>query len=145
MELSSRIEYALLALLELASRQHKGAPLTVNEIAACQAIPERYLDQILTHLRRSGILISQRGAKGGYLLAKEPWQITLLEVVASVEGGHSAKEGDIADSQTLEKTVVVEIWQRAKKSTESILASYTLQDLCQQRDTYQQQNPMYYI
>ena len=145
MELSSRVEYALLALLELASRQKRELPLTVNEIAASQAIPERYLDQILTHLRRSGILASQRGAKGGYLLAKEPWQITLLEVVSSVEGSNSAREGEFVDSQTLEKTVVLEIWQKTKKASQSILASYTLQDLCQQRDTYRQQNPMYYI
>ncbi|HLO51763.1 MAG TPA: Rrf2 family transcriptional regulator [Kamptonema sp.] len=145
MELSSRVEYALLALLELASRQQRELPLTVNEIAGSQAIPERYLDQILTHLRRSGILISQRGAKGGYLLAKEPWQITLLEVVISVEGNNSAKEGEILNSQTIEKTVVLEIWQQAKVATQSILASYTLQDLCQHRDNYLQQNPMYYI
>ena len=85
-ELSSRVEYALLALLELASHQPKESPLTMNEITASQEIPERYLDQILAVLRRAGIVQSLRGAKGGYLLAIEPWQITLLEVFSSLDG-----------------------------------------------------------
>ncbi|TAE00190.1 MAG: transcriptional regulator [Oscillatoriales cyanobacterium] len=71
MERSSRVEYALLALLELATPYPKDSPLTVSEIAAAQEIPERYLDQILTVLRRAGFVQSLRGAKGGYLLAKK--------------------------------------------------------------------------
>lgn len=69
-ELSSRIEYALLALLALFDWRLEGKPLKVSEIAAMQSIPERYLDQILILLRRCGVVRSQRGIKGGYLLAK---------------------------------------------------------------------------
>ncbi len=144
MELSSRVEYALLALLELTSHYAKGEPLKVSEIAASQAIPERYLDQILTILRRSGVVQSQRGAKGGYLLAREPWQITLLEVVSSLEGNSSQKE-ETSESTTLEKSVVIEVWQQVTEASLAVLGRYTLQDLCQQRDAYQQDNPMYYI
>ncbi|MGE5657031.1 MAG: RrF2 family transcriptional regulator [Actinomycetota bacterium] len=145
MELSSRVEYALLALLELVSHRAKDSPLTVNEIAASQAIPERYLDQILTLLRRNGIVSSQRGAKGGYLLAKEPWQITLLEIVHSVEGTNQSKKADFSNLLTLEKTVVLEVWQQAQEASKTVLSGYTLQDLCHQRDTRRQVNPMYYI
>lgn len=144
-ELSSRVEYALLALLELASHHPKESPLTVNEITASGEIPERYLDQILAVLRRAGIVQSLRGAKGGYLLAKEPWRITLLEVFCALEGGGSRQTPKVAESVTIEKTAVLEIWQEAQQASLGVLEKYTLQDLCQQRDARQQTNPMYYI
>ncbi len=143
--MSSRVEYALLALLELTSHHAKGEPLKVSEIAASQAIPERYLDQILITLRRTGIVQSQRGAKGGYLLAREPWQITLLDVVASMEGDSSSKKAELCESTSLEKTVVLEVWQQVREASFAVLGRSTLQDLCQRRNAYQQVNPMYYI
>ena len=80
-ELSCKSEYALLALIELATHYSSGEPLQIRQIAAQQNIPDRYLEQLLATLRRYGLVRSQRGAKGGYLLAREPWKITLLEVV----------------------------------------------------------------
>lgn len=145
MELSSRVEYALLALLELASHHPKDSPLTVNEITASGEIPERYLDQILAVLRRAGIVQSLRGAKGGYLLAKEPWQITLLEVFSTLEGDGRGQAKKVSESATIEKTAVLEIWQEAQQASFAVLGKYTLQDLCEQRDVRKQANPMYYI
>jgi Rrf2 family protein len=142
---SSKVEYALIALLELASQQGQDSLLTVSEIATSQDIPARYLDQILTILRHSGIVNSQRGAKGGYVLARAPWQITLLEIVSSLEGNNSSNKGVFSDSLTLEKTVVLDILHQAEKAYHSVLGSYTLEDLYQQRNAYKQQNPMYYI
>lgn len=139
------MEYALLALLELASHHGKGEPLKVCEIAASQGIPDRYLDQILTTLRRTGVVKSQRGAKGGYLLAKEPWQITLLEIVSDLEGNSNSKEANSSKPQSVEKALLHEVWQEGKKASHVILSRYTLQDLCQKRDAYRQENPMYYI
>ena len=144
-ELSSRVEYALLALLELATPYPKDSPLTVNEIADSQEIPERYLDQILAVLRRAGIVQSLRGAKGGYLLAKEPWQITLLEVFSTLEGDGSGQAKKVSESVTIEKTAVLEIWQEAQQASFAVLGKYTLQDLCEQRDVRKQAHPMYYI
>lgn len=143
MELSARVEYALLALLEMASLYHSKEPLKISEITARQPIPDRYLEQILTSLRRSGIVQSQRGAKGGYILSREPWQITLLEIITSVEGERSDKESSA--SLTAEKSLIYEVWQQAKSASQSILGHYTLQDLCQRRDAYRQTNPMYHI
>jgi Rrf2 family protein len=144
-ELSSRVEYALLALLELASHNGNGKPLKVGEIAASQGIPDRYLDQILTTLRRTGLVQSQRGAKGGYFLAKEPWQITLLEIVSDLEGSSNSKEAKPSEPPTVEKVLLYEVWQEGEKASHAVLSRYTLQDLCQQRDAYRQENPMYYI
>jgi Rrf2 family protein len=144
-ELSSKVEYALLALLELASHHAKGEPLKVSEIAGSQGIPERYLNQILTTLRHTGIVQSQRGSKGGYLLSRDPRQITLLEVIFSLEGDGNSIKGEVSDSATLEKAAVLEIWQKGLTAFQSVFSRYTLQDLCEQRDSYQRANPMYYI
>jgi Rrf2 family protein len=145
MELSSRLEYALVALLEIAKYQAQGKPLKVNEIAASQSLPERYLDQIFTSLKRQGIISSQRGMKGGYLLAKELWQITLLDVVIAIEGGGNQKKVDPATSNTLEKTVIVQTFDEIKESVDGILKNYTLQDLVKTLEIQRQTSPMYYI
>jgi Rrf2 family protein len=144
-ELSSKVEYALLALIELASHPRKRSPLRISEITANQAIPNRYLEQILNSLRRSGIVQSQRGAKGGYVLTREPWQITVLDVITSVEGEGSGRKGDRTQSPTLEKELVYEIWQQANTAAQEVLGRYTLQDLCQRRELCKQNHPMYYI
>jgi Rrf2 family protein len=142
LDLSSKIEYALLALLELASYPSRKHPLTINQISARQPIPERYLEQILTSLRRGGVIQSQRGSKGGYVLAREPWQITLLEIVTLVQGDRGDRT---RDSITDEQKVVHAVWHQAATSFESELGQYTLQDLCQKRDAQSQIQPMYYI
>lgn len=141
MKPTARVEYALLALLELASQPDRKEALKISEIAAKQSIPDRYLEQICTNLRRSGILQSQRGAKGGYVLSRKPWQITLLEVITSVEGTQTDKSTDLSP----EKSLIYEVLQQAKSASQAVLSHYTLQDLCQRRDAYLQSNPMYYI
>jgi Rrf2 family protein len=143
LDLSAKVEYALLALLELAIHHNKKVPVTMSEITAKQAIPERYLEQILTQLRRAGLIQSQRGAKGGFVLTREPWQITLLEIVSLVEG--ERKEREEPCSITLEKTLILEIWEQANIASIEVLRRFTLQDLSNTREDRTQQNPMYYI
>lgn len=143
LELSARVEYALLALLELATYHQHQEPIKITEITVHQTIPDRYLEQILTNLRRSGIVQSQRGARGGYMLARAPWQITLLEIVKSVEGDSSQKKTPKAS--TVEKSLVHEVWQQARTASHSVLERYTLEDLYRKRQDYMQVNPMYHI
>jgi Rrf2 family protein len=143
LDLSAKVKYALLAVMELASNREKRIPMTMGEIIAQQPIPERYLEQILTTLRRSGIIQSQRGSKGGYVLVREPWQITVLEVVIVVDGERKEKES--SDPSTPESNLIMEIWQKADNCAQIALKGYTIQDLCQERDARKQKNPMYYI
>jgi Rrf2 family protein len=144
-ELSCKSEYALLALLELTSHYNSGEPLQIRQIAADQNIPDRYLEQLLATLRRSGLVRSQRGARGGYLLAREPWKITLLEVVNCIEGADAQTKEAGREPKSVEGAVVWEIWQEAGKAAEAVLQKYTLQDLADQRDTRRQLDIMYYI
>lgn len=143
MELSGKIEYALLALLALAANYAQGEPLQIRQIAAQQHIPDRYLEQLLATLRRGGLTVSQRGAKGGYLLAREPWQITLLDVVQCLEGIDCSKNE--VSANTVESAVIEEVWQEVTECTQRILQGYTLQDLCEKGDACRQLNIMYYI
>lgn len=145
MQLSSKSEYALLALLELAAEYKDGEPLQIRQIAAKQNIPDRYLEQLLANLRRCGLVRSLRGAKGGYVLGREPWKITLLEVVNCIEGLDAQKPEKGSASKTLESAVVWDIWQEARLAANSVLQKYTLQDLCERRDTKRQLDIMYYI
>lgn len=145
MELSCKCEYALLALLELATQYNEGEPLQIRQIAAQQNIPDRYLEQLLATLRRGGLLKSQRGAKGGYILAREPWKITLLEVFGCLEGLDTRSSEDEVNPKTVESTVVQEIWQEARQAANLVLQKYTLQDLCEQQAAKRQLDIMYYI
>lgn len=144
-ELSCKTEYALLALLELTSRYHEGEPLQIRQIAALQNIPDRYLEQLLATLRRGGLVRSQRGARGGYVLGREPWKITLLDVINCLEGSDAkATQSDIAP-KTVESTVIGEIWQEVHDRANDVLRGYTLQDVCEKRDARRQLDIMYYI
>ena len=144
MELSCKSEYALLALIELSLHYSKGEPMRICQIAAEQSIPDRYLEQLLATLRRSGFVKSQRGAKGGYLLTREPWKVTLLDVVSCIEG-FDAKAKEVKSPQTTAAAVVSEVWQEVRHSAESVLEGYTLQDLVDKRNARQQVDLMYYI
>ncbi|NJM73541.1 MAG: Rrf2 family transcriptional regulator [Scytonema sp. RU_4_4] len=145
MELSCKSEYAILALLELAIHYQSGEPLQIRQIAAQQNIPDRYLEQLLATLRRGGFVKSQRGSKGGYLLAREPWKITLFDILNCLEGlDVRTNEGDI-NPKTLDNAVVEDIWQEARLAANAVLLKYTLAELCEKRDSRRQLDIMYYI
>jgi Rrf2 family protein len=144
-ELSCKSEYALLALLELAIHYSDGEPLQIRQIAAEQNIPDRYLEQLLATLRRSGLVRSQRGARGGYLLSREPWKITLLDVVNCIEGLDAKTSETGREPKAIEGMVIREIWQEAGRAADAVLQKYTLQDLAEQRDAKRQLDIMYYI
>ena len=84
-KLSSRSEYGIRALLELAQRRGQG-PIQSREIAERQDIPDAYLNQLLLTLRKAGIVQSVRGPAGGHLLARAPERVTLAEVIGALEG-----------------------------------------------------------
>jgi Rrf2 family protein len=144
-ELSCKSEYALLAMLELAANYTTGEPLQIRQIAAEQNIPDRYLEQLLATLRRCGLVRSQRGAKGGYLLVREPWKITLLDVVNGIEGSDNQATDPSKELKSVEGMVIWEIWQEARQSANAVLQKYTLQDLVEKRTSRRQLDIMYYI
>ena len=91
MKLTSRSEYALLALVYLA-RHDKEVYLSVDSIAQAQGIPPKFLEQILLALKRAHFLRSVKGQHGGYQLAKSPKQISLAEVIRLFDGALAPTE-----------------------------------------------------
>lgn len=89
--ITSKSRYAVVALAELARRG--GRPVPIKEVAERRGIPEQFLEQLFSTLRRSGLLVSHRGMRGGYTLSRPPEEITVLEVVQTLDG----KVGQEAD------------------------------------------------
>ncbi|HOE27057.1 MAG TPA: Rrf2 family transcriptional regulator [bacterium] len=85
MKISRKGEYALRAMTMLSLHHGRGL-LRAREIAARQAIPERFLERILLDLKKAGILLSVRGRNGGYALARPPRLITLARVIRIIDG-----------------------------------------------------------
>ena len=140
-----KVDYGVRALLELS--QHYGhGPAQTAEIAARQGIPEPYLDQLLTTLRKAGLIHSRRGPQGGHVLAKEPDQITLAMVISTLEG--SMPPIDCIDG-TLEcpissRCAQQEIWRTIEEMTQQVLASTSIGQLAR-RQVERQARPIYYI
>ena len=82
---SAKAEYACVAMLELAARHGEPRPVRLADVAEKHNIPQPFLVQILLQLKGAGLVLSTRGASGGYLLAKPPEDITLLDVVSVIE------------------------------------------------------------
>lgn len=85
MKLSTRGRYGVRALLELAGG-YKGGPIPINKLAERQEISAKYLEQLLIPLKAAGLVNSVRGARGGYVLARDPSQVTLYDIVSVLEG-----------------------------------------------------------
>lgn len=146
MELSLKSEYAVLALLELTNHYGQEQPLQIKHIAQSQNIPDRYLEQLLIALKKYGLVKSQRGAKGGYILAKEPWQINMLEIMRAVEGNDPflpRKTQNQPISSHL--AVILDVWQSAQTAAELVLKECTLKTLSEMEKQKRNQAVMYYI
>jgi Rrf2 family protein len=143
--ISNKSEYALLALLELATCYPNGESLQIREIAVLQDIPNRYLEQLLATLRRQGLIKSIRGAKGGYVLARDPRTITVLDAFNCMEGSDVVVSTSETTSSTIEDELIQEVWQEARQAANAVLQKYTLQDLCELRATRKNKELMYYI
>jgi len=140
---SAKTEYGLVSLLELAAIYPQGGVLQVAEIAARQGIPDRYLEQMLTSLRRGQILRSIRGPRGGYQLSRPPAEIRIAEVVVCLEG-ELASRGTAA-RQSAEFEVIGGLEGRLEQARQAILEGTSLQDLLDERDQRLQSQVMYFI
>jgi Rrf2 family protein len=144
-ELSNKSEYALLALLELADRYTSGESLQIRQMSVLQDIPNRYLEQLLATLRRRGLIKSIRGAKGGYVLARDPRTITLLDSVSCMEGLDAIALEVKTNTTHMESQLLQEVWYEACQAANAVLQKYTLQDLCDRRASRGNKDLMYYI
>lgn len=130
---------AVSALTELA-RRGMSSPVPILEVAESRGIPLHFLEQLFAGLRRAGILQSQRGVKGGYSFRRAPAEITVLEVVETVDGRLS--EGPAPDGTA--GGAADEVWGDARQALCAVLAGVTIADIVE-REARMQSAPMFHI
>ncbi|MEA2445275.1 MAG: Rrf2 family transcriptional regulator, cysteine metabolism repressor [Thermoleophilales bacterium] len=131
--ITSKSPYAVRALAELA-RSGSSGPVPIGEIARRRDIPVQFLEGLFATLRRAGILQSQRGVKGGYSFARQPEEVTVLDVVEALEG----RLGADAASDT------ADVWTEAIDALRLKLKAITIAEVAQ-REARAAGASMYYI
>jgi Rrf2 family protein len=149
MKISAKDEYACAAVLELALNYDSDIPVRVQDIAQRQAIPLKFLFQIMQILKRVDIVRSKRGTEGGYVLARHPRQISLGDVIRSVSGPlvqlSCLESGNFLDHCERQNTCHFKpIWADVDRAIGSILNNVTFEDLARRARATQQQ-VMYHI
>ena len=128
MRLSARVDYALRAMAELAAAD---APRTVDQLAAAQHIPSKYLENILGELRRGGLLRSQRGPDGGHRLARPPAEISIADVIRALDGELANVRGSRPEhlAYTGAAAPLQQVWIALRANMRAVLESVTLADV----------------
>jgi len=133
MKLSTRSRYGTRLLIELAKHSGRG-PLHTGEIARCQGISVKYLEQLIILLKKAHLIISFRGPKGGHVLARAPGDISVGDIVRVLEG-HDSFLTCIDAPQSCERSATCEtrrLWITANKALFERLDALTLQSLIDQ-------------
>lgn len=138
MRVPQRTDHALRALTLLAEKP-AGSVVPAGELAVTLSLPRRFVEQQLADLARANIVVSVRGARGGYRLSRAASAINVAEVVAALQG-------DILDIPRTTSSAVSEMWATAAGALEDALSSVTLQQLAdRQRELESERSVMYYI
>ena len=129
MRVSAKVDYALRAVTELAASPP--GFVTAERLAAAQGIPLKFLENILLELRRAEIVASQRGAEGGYRLAKPAADVSLADVIRAVEGPIATVRGARPEETTYTgaATGLRDVWIELRTSMRGVLETTSLADL----------------
>jgi Rrf2 family protein len=138
-----KAHYAMQAMLALAEKHEDREPLPARQIARDQQIPSQFLTQILQQLRTAHLVISTRGANGGFLLERPPGSITLADVVdaicPSAQRDACADQGEATGKLS---HVMHEVWQELQQQQRAVMESLTLSELLTRAA---EPAPMFYI
>lgn len=129
--ITTKSPYAVRALTELA-RRGEGEPVPIGEIAKAREIPVQFLEGLFATLRRAGILQSQRGVKGGYLFARPPAEVTVLELTELLDGELGSGPG-----------ATDQVWIDGVNALKAVLRATSIADLADREA--ETASPMYYI
>jgi Rrf2 family protein len=128
MHIPAKVDYGMRALLELALAD---GPATGESLAAAQGLPPKFLAAILTDLRRSGLVSSQRGIEGGYRLSRPAASITVAEVMRALDGPLAEVRGLRPEMANYEGAAahLQDVWVATRASLRSVLESVSLEDV----------------
>jgi Rrf2 family transcriptional regulator, cysteine metabolism repressor len=143
MGLSQKCQYAVRAVLELSKSYQKGA-VPAAEVAANQAVPQRFLEVILNELKTTSLVDSRRGVQGGYYLTCDPKDLTVGRVIRLVEGPLDAvrctSDTDNASCPLQGRCSLAGLWEQAKEAVESVYDSTTFGDLVKRDEALNRRN-----
>jgi Rrf2 family protein len=130
MKISAKSEYACLALLALARVSRESPPLRIREISESYGIPERYLVQILLRLKSAGLVVSTRGAAGGYNLARPAETISVGQVLSAIDGPDvTDRDGQAARRPAA--AVLDPLWESVRAAERAVLDGTTVAQLAE--------------
>ena len=131
MRITAKADYAVRAAAELAAAEGTRVPMKGEELARRQSIPKNFLENILTELRRAGIVRTRRGAEGGYQLARPAAEITVADVLRAVEGPLAAVQGTRPEQLSYQGAAssLPDVWVALRASLRSVLEQVTLADI----------------
>lgn len=134
LRLSRSTDYGI-ALLARLARDPGGEPRNARDLAACSDLPVPMVSKVLKTLAKEGLLVSQRGSKGGYQLAREPEELTVAEMIRVLEGPVALTDCAIGPALCEHETAcsVREPWQLISRVVEKALSEVTLSDLAHGR------------
>jgi Rrf2 family protein len=126
---SAKADYAVRAALELAAAD--GGPVKGDRIAEAQAIPLKFLENILIDLRNAGLVRTQRGPEGGYWLARPPGEIAVADVIRAVEGPLAAVRGEPPESLAYAGAAesLQAVWIALRANLRAVLEQVTLAEV----------------
>ncbi len=147
MKVSLRATYGIMAAVDLAL--HDGqAPVQAKSIARRQAIPARFLEQVLHAMKRAGLVTSQRGAQGGYLLNKRPADVSLAEILEALDGPLTPVRGGAHPRSmrrvTKPESLLAGVWDQVKQAELSVLGAVTLEELAGRHQAIEQEKSFVY-
>ena len=145
---TQKCQYAMRAVFELAKREGQG-PVKILEIAEVQAIPQRFLENILNQLKQGGVVESRRGKEGGYLLARPAAELTAGTIIRLVEGSIYAVECATAPHEERcslwGDCVFLPLWDRARQALEGVYDTTTFADLVLQEKARSEHQSLTYM
>ncbi len=149
MKVSLRATYGIMAAVDIA--MHFGAaPVQAKSIARRQAIPARFLEQVLHGMKKAGLVSSVRGAQGGYVLLKKPSEVSVVEILEALDGPLSlpSSGADRAQGRRLSKPELLlgKVWEQVYQAERHVLEAISVEELAgQQRVLEQERSLMYHI
>lgn len=136
MKLSTKGRYGLRAMLEMALNEDHKQPMATRTIAERQGISERYLEQLFIPLKQSGLVRSVRGAQGGYILGRDPKDISVGDIIRVLEGPIApvdcVNEVNPDQCERLNCCVTRDVWLKLRDAMSEVLDSYTLEYLAEE-------------
>jgi Rrf2 family protein len=132
MHISAKADYAVRALVELTVLSANGPQnVTVERLATAQGLPTKFLEAIFTELRKEGLVISRRGADGGYRLARPAAEISVADVLRAVDGPLAAVRGLRPEDTAYEGAAALlpGVWIALRSAVRGVLEGVSLQDL----------------